>query len=218
MPEMSGLRIDIQRHGLAKAISARLYDRLERWFGLHIWSVQTRPLQTDYDLPEDHARRFTFKQLGIEEALIASRDPALDLTPEFLREAFARGDFCTGAYEGEHLVAYSWRTTKCAPVAGTLWLRLEKENCQYVYKTLVLPSHRGNRLKTSAGRVHDYEFVERGVTRNVSYIALSNLESLKSSFRDPDRRRLGYAGFLKCRGRYFPFRTAGVKPYISLHS
>ena len=213
---MRGLQDDIRRYGLTMAILARVFDRLEKRFGLVVWSVQTRPIVAHFDLPDGHARRFSFKQLTLDDALAASEDPDLDLSPDFVREAFARGDVCAGAYDGDHLVAYAWKTTECVPVAGSLWIRLEKDGCRYGYKSLVLPRYRGDRLGTSVGRVSDHVFVERGITRTVSVITLSNLASLRSSFRDPKRRRIGFAGFIERGNSYRTFRTPGVREYFSL--
>lgn len=50
-----------------------------------------------------------------EELLRAADDPELQLHPDFVRGALARGDFAFGAFEGDRLVGYTWRTFTAAP-------------------------------------------------------------------------------------------------------
>ena len=71
------------------------------------------------------------------------------------------------------------------------------------------------RLNASVGRFYDYHFVRKGVDWDVGYVSLLNLASMKSSFRDPNRVRVGYAGFLKFGNQVRTFRTRGVREYFS---
>jgi len=209
------LKDDIKSYGLARSLAARVARRLQRHLGLHLWLVHTRPLQAEFELPAEHAVRFTFKRLTLNDALAASTDEANGMTPEFVRDAFARGDVCVGTFEQGKLVASGWRTTSRAPVTKALWLSLHGERMRYGYKALVMPPYRGMRLGTSNARHSDHYFVSKGITTAIAYVDLHNLPSMKSALRDPQRVRLGYAGFLNVGSRYWTFRTAEVRKYLS---
>ena len=211
-------RENVKRFGLLRTGWAFLLRRVERYAGLHIWSVQTRPLSAEFHMPQEHAARFTFRRPSLDELLRASQNPELGLTPESIREACARGDICEGAFDGPNLVAYTWRTTTGAPVTKDLWLRLHAEGVRYGYKAFVLPQYRGMKLSSSNARCHDHLFVENGVTTDVGYIDLHNLASMKNAFRDPNRTLIGYAGYLQRGQRYWTFRTPGVRQYFSLET
>lgn len=207
---------DIGRHGLVPALMARVLRNLERHCGLHLWSVQTRPIYPKFEMPHEHAERFTFRRLDLDDALAAARDPALLLPEEFVRAALSRGDICVGAYDGDRLVAYTWRTLTCAPVTDTVQIRLLRKSTRYGYKALVLPAYRGMRLNHSVARFWDHNFLAMGVDHDVGYVALHNLASMRSTFRDPNRKRIGYAGFLQIGDRYWSFRTRGVRDYLAI--
>ena len=188
---------------------------MQQYLGMHVWVVQTRPLVQHFELPADHAARFEFKPLTLEDALIACEDETLGIATEFVHDAFARGDICQGAFEKGRLVAYCWRTTVRAPVTERLWLRIHAADTRYGYKSFVLPAYRGIRLSQSNARVYDHYFISKGIHTDVGYVDLHNLASLKNTYRDPDRKNVGYAGYLELGGRYHTWRTPGVRPYLS---
>lgn len=211
-------RDDISRYGLVRAVGARVFRRLQRHCGLHLWSVQTRPILETYDIPPEHAVQFSFRRLTLEDALAASENPELAMTAAFVRAAFHRGDICVGAYEGGELVAYTWRALVAAPVKDAVWLRLLGNSRRYGYKAMVLPRHRGNRLSVSVGRFWDRNFLDMGVTQDIGYVDLHNLASMKSTFRDPSRKRIGYAGFVQVGKRVRTFRTPAVQACLAFET
>jgi len=210
------LREDVRRFGLIPAVLAGIFRRLEQHCGLHLWSVQTRPIYPEFEMPHAHAERFTFRRLDLEDALVAARDPALLLREGAVRTAFARGDICVGAYDGDRLVAYTWRTLSQAPVTDTVRIRLLRKSMRYGYKSLVLPPYRGMRLSHSVARFWDHNFLAMGVDHDVGYVALHNLASMRSTFREPNRKRIGYAGYIQVGDRHWSFRTRGVRDYLAI--
>ena len=209
------LKIDeIERFGIIRVLIAAILLRLQRYFGIHIWTISSRRLSV-FDMTPEHARRFEFRLLTLEDALEASQNPALDLPSNFVRAAFERNDVCFGAFENENLVAYAWRSLTCAPVTNGLWIRVDSRDHRYGYKTLVLPEYRGMRLNTSLLRFSDAYFIERGIKKSIGYVDLHNLSSQAAHGRDSDRMRLGFAGFISIRGRYLTFRTKGVRDTMS---
>lgn len=167
-------------------------------------------------MPAEHATRFDFRRLSLEDALAAAQNPDLDMTTEFVRDAFARGDICVGAYDGNKLVAYTWRTLNCGPITDTLWLELLDRSHRYGYKGLVLSDYRGTRLNMSVARFWDRHFVAMGIQWTVTYVDLHNLASMRSTFRDDDRKRIGFAGYLHVGRRVWPFRSPGVRRIVAL--
>jgi len=207
-----------KRFGLVLSLQAAIFSRLARHLNLHVWSIQTRPLYADYVLPEKHANNFEFKRLTLDDAVLASNDPALGLSEDFVRTAFKRRDICVGAYHKESLVGYTWRSLSCAPITNGLWIRIDKQPQRYGYNALVREAFRGQRLSASITRFYDGHFVDAGIHSDVGYIALHNLPSLVSSYRNGDRTLRGYAGYWKVGNRYWTFRTKGARKYIELES
>jgi hypothetical protein len=144
-----------------------------------------------------------------EELLRAAGDPALDMSPDFVRSALARGDFAIGAFEGDRLVGYAWRTFAAAPDVDGLWVRVEPP-CHYLYKGFTLPSHRGRHIQVAIPLFSDRFFLEQGYTSEVGIVDIANFASINNGKR-LGRRKIGYAGYVKWFGRCFPFRTPGVR-------
>ncbi len=118
-------RDSFKRFGVVLVLISKVLSIFERYFGILIWSIQIRDTTETLPISPEHAARFEFRQLTLDETLQASQNPALDLTSDFIRAAFARGDICLGAYENQNLVAYAWRSLNSAPVANGLWFRVE---------------------------------------------------------------------------------------------
>jgi hypothetical protein len=209
-------RQDAERYGFLRAAACRVLRLMEHHWGAHLWSVHRRPIYPAFDMPAEHAARFAFRRLDLEDAVVAAQDPALALAEKFVRAAFARGDICMGAFEDGRLVAYVWRSVSHAPVTEGVRIRLLRSSTRYGYKSLVLPAYRGMRLNTSVARFWDHNFVAMGVDEDLGYVALHNLASIRSTLRDPNRNRIGYAGFVEMGKWFWSFRTGRVREYLSL--
>jgi hypothetical protein len=143
------------------------------------------------------------------ELLKAAEDPGLDIHPDFVRAALARGDMAFGAFEGDRLVGYTWRTFTAAPDLDGLWARVNRPY-QYSYKGFTRPSHRGKRIHVAITYFADAYLLERGYTAEVGFVGITNFSSLAVA-KFLGRRRIGYAGYLKWFGRRIPFATPAVK-------
>jgi len=204
----------VKRFGFWQASLASLLRNLTIHLNIHFWSIQTRIPELDYIPPQEHSRDFVFRSLTANEVLVAAHNPDLGLTQSFVKNAFSRGDICTGALLGETLVAYSWKTFSHAPLTKGLWIRIDQQPQFYGYKAFVLPEYRGRRLSTSVARANDTDLVRAGAQWGVSYIALSNLESRAVNLKTDSRVFRGYAGYWKIGSHYLCFRTKGAKPFI----
>ncbi len=95
------------------------------------------------------------------------------------------------------------------------WNRVDAFPQRYGYKNLVLPEYRGMRLNSSLRRYSDAYFVEQGIQRSIAYMDVHNLSSFAAHVSDPDRRHIGYAGYVSWGKRYWTFRTEQVRKALS---
>lgn len=202
------IRADIERFGLMRALRARFMRRLQKRFGVHVCRVKTRPLAhapPDPNLPSG----MRLSVLDKDDLLSACEDTALSLSREFVEAALERGDVSFGAFDGDRVVAYLWRTLTSAPHTDGLWVRVD-EPYRYGYKALVLPEYRGRRLDAALSFFSDAYFLARGYTQDIGFVDTHNLASVAAE-KCKGNVVIGYAGYVRWFGRCFPFRTPGVK-------
>jgi len=198
----------VERWGLRRTLLIRLASGLRSCAGVHVYRVNVRPLEKR--LPEEYLREGISVRVATPEVLLeASEDPELELSAEFVRGALARGDVAFGAFEGEHLVAYLWRTFTAAPDDAGLWTRVGPPYV-YAYKAFTRVSHRGKRIHAAITFLADAYLLDRGFAFEVGYTETTNY----SAIRVADllgRRKIGYAGYVKWFGRIVAFRTPAVR-------
>ena len=197
---------DIRRWGLARSLFQRLMAANESW--LNISYAMERDLRKSTSPPTVDPR-FSFRLLTQEELALACEDPRIEISAEFLRAALDRGDLCIGAFDGERLVAYTWRSFKETSHADDLFLSFEKPH-RYGYKAFTLPEYRGLRLQECITPVSDQFCIDRGYTHGISFIQTHNYASLTMSLR-VGSVPVGLLGYLRIFGRVFTFRSAGAR-------
>jgi hypothetical protein len=207
--DLQSLYTDASRTGWTLALLARVTARLEKTLGLWIYRVNIRQLRE----PAPHHDRLpegitTVRALTEADLLEGTKDDDLDLDPAFIRSALERGDRSWGAFEGDKLVGYTWRSPSTAPFRDDLWIRIGHP-LHYVYKSYTRTTHRGKGIHIAITRVADRHMLETGRPSEVGFIDISNIQSLRAA-RSLGRRKVGWAGYLKAFGRCFTFRTAGV--------
>jgi hypothetical protein len=205
---LDNLLADVRRWGWMRSLCIRVTIRLQRYTGLHIYRVGVRTLVRHppaYELPSG----ITLRVAQPEELMKAADDPQLDLTPDFIRGALARGDVAFGAFDGECLIGYSWRTFTAFPHSDGVWARVDRPYF-FGYKAFTRPSFRGKRIHAAVALFSDSYLLERGYLAEVGLIDIANFASLRLA-RYLHRRRIGYAGYVKWFGRVLPFRTPAVK-------
>jgi GNAT superfamily N-acetyltransferase len=135
--------------------------------------------------------------------------PELDLKAANVRAAFERGDLCDGAFEGGQLVGYCWFAFSPAPHLDGVWVDFHKKGV-WMYKSLVLPSHRGRGIAPALYRYTDRMCTDRGRSFSISCIESHNLSSI-AAIRRTGYTPAGYAGYL-CRGAtVLPCSSTGVR-------
>jgi len=206
--KLENLRAEIKRWGWMRVLFKHLMCYLRKYAGLHIYRVNKRPLGRHPGTP-DLPNGITLAIAPPEKLLAAASDPELHMEPSFVRAALARGDFAFGAFDGDHLIAYVWRTFTAAPHEEVLWVRVDRP-CHYAYNAFTLPSYRGKRIHVALSLQCDKYFMERGYTAEVGFSEISNYPSIAAA-EFLGRRRVGFAGYVKIAGRRVPFRTLGLK-------
>jgi hypothetical protein len=207
--DLHALLVDASRAGWLPALLARVTARLQKSLGLWIYRVNIRQLGE----PAAHPARLpegitSVRALTEADLLEGANDDDLELEPAFVRSALARGDLSWGAFEGDKLVGYTWRSPALAPFRGDLWIRIGYP-LHYVYKSYTRTTHRGKGIHIAITRVADQHMLEMGRPAEVGFIDISNLQSLRAA-RSLGRRKVGWAGYLKIFRRCYTFRTPGV--------
>jgi hypothetical protein len=206
--KFENLQADARRWGWKRSLFIRVISMLRRYAGLHIYRTNVRPLVAQSPEP-CLPSGITVRSAAPEELLKAAGDPELDLGLDFVRDALFRGDMAFGAFEGDRLVGYTWRTFTAAPDRDGLWARV-RHPYQYSYKAYTRPSHRRKRIHVAITFLADAYLLGRGYSFEVGYVEISNFASIGvATFLG--RRKIGYAGYVKWFGRRIPFRTPAVK-------
>ena len=206
--KFENLRADAIRWGWSRSFLIRVVSALRRYAGLHIYRINVRPLAARSSEPHLPSG-MTVGIVPPQELFKAARDPDLDMDPDFVRDALARGDMAFGAFERGRLVGYTWRTFTAAPDRDGLWARVSHP-CQYSYKGFTGRSHRRKRIHVAITAFADTYLLWRGYAFEVGYLEIDNFASIGlADFMG--RRKIGYAGYLRWFGRSIPFRTPAVK-------
>lgn len=206
--KIDNLRADASRWGWTRSLWNRVMPRILSYAGLQIYQIHVRPLTGRSPEPGPPGG-ITLRVLQLEELLRAAADPELDLHADFVRGALARGDMAFGAFDGDHLVGYTWRTFTAAPAFDGLWISVDRPY-QYSYKGFTRRSHRGRHLHAAITFLADGHLHARGYTVEVGITDISNYAGLGLA-RFMGRRRIGYVGCLKWFGIRSVFRTTAVK-------
>lgn len=141
-----------------------------------------------------------------------ARDPANELSPEFIDEATARGDQCYAICDGDRLAAYGWYAFGATPIGLPGVLLRYSAGYVYMYKGFTHTDYRGQRLHAVGMTRALQHYLSKGFKGIVSYVESINFDSLKSCFR------MGYSVFgtvyvVKAFGRYLSFSTPGCSKY-----
>ena len=149
---------------------------------------------------------------GLEVRMLWERDVGplcrraeLDLTSEKVTAAFARGDLCAGAYESGELVGYCWFAFAPVPHLDGVWVDFHQRGV-WMYKSLVLPSHRGRGIAPALYRFADGLCIERGRSFSIICVESHNRPSI-AAIRRAGYDRAGFGGYLS--------RGSAVWPYLS---
>lgn len=190
------------------AMLAKLARRLLGQFTLEVCRVVTRPL---YPEPQAHGtpQHIRFALMSEADLLPHCADPDLELPERHVRCAFARGDLCVGAMDGETLCGYQWLAFRPTPHVNGIWVQFD-QRARYSYKKFVRAGYRGQRIAAGLSSHADALCVQRGRTSTVGFINVRNNASWRASAR-LGSRTAGYAAYVRISGRFIAFRSPGAK-------
>lgn len=211
--KLENFRARRRNWGIRRALHWELMHALDRYVGLKVHYVAVgadllAPAESERpDVPPEYVTRM----VGFDELRrYSDHVPGLDL--EFLQQASARGDECTGNFLGDELVGYAFTTRARARVSEQLDVVIPP-GFRYGYKAWTHEDHRRRSLSKMRGHFHfttvPCPYEERGIW----YVETHNYASLLHSYVRPRRRamRMGFCGWLTLFGRQIPFNTRTAK-------
>lgn len=128
------------------------------------------------------------------ELLSLCQDEGLDLRVRAVQTAYARGDLCVASFEGDYIVGYCWLAFAPCPHLDGVWVQFGRE-VGWIYKSLVLPSHRGRGIAAALYRFADATYLERGRMHSVICVESHNRPSIRAALR-AGYESGGYGGYL----------------------
>lgn len=198
----------IRRHG----IGAALYEGAVRTLGAVADFKILRGVAVVHPEPAFLQCPYEARLIGGRELREFARDPANEMSREFLDEALARGDQCYGIVDHGRLAAYGWYAFGPTPIGIPRVMLHFRRGYVYMYKGFTHKDYRGQRLHAIGMTRALAHYLGSGHKGIVSYVESTNFDSLKSCFR------MGYAVFgtitlVKLPGGWRGFSTPGCARY-----
>jgi hypothetical protein len=192
---------------MAAMLNRLLSQAAWRW-DLHVVCVMARDIETP-GAPGPQPDGLLLRQVGLEDLLPHCGDAAMDLREGWVRAAFARGDECVAAFDGDTLVAYVWTSFTRAPDVNGVWVAVPAQ-AVYRYKALVRSAYRGRGLAPRLYHVRDAAYRARGLDRIVGFIALQN-EASRAAAVKSGSHLVGYAVYRARRRGFFAWHSPAVR-------
>jgi hypothetical protein len=164
-----------QRWGYAAAAQSRLIQYLDRFAGLHLFGIYTRPIRESYAataVPPGVALRL-FGKDDAHALLAHARRPELVLTESFVQQALGQGDICTAVLVNDEIVSFDWSAFTPTHVRDGVNV-YPGPRYRYGYFAYTLPEFRGRHLPRLTLPMRDRYCIDRGYTRSISYISIDN--------------------------------------------
>jgi ribosomal protein S18 acetylase RimI-like enzyme len=180
---------------------------LRRRLGIHFYYVLVRPLGAKPRLGATPPG-LECRVLEAQDLLAYCADPGLDLREQAVRAALAAGDVCVGALEQGRLAGYVWYSFASAAHVDGVRVQIGPR-LRYAYKVHVRPGCRGRGIARALLARGAGLCPQRGRDLGLCFVAPDNAPSLRA-FAAAGWRRAGYAGYVKWRGRFRAFASAGA--------
>lgn len=185
----------------------RVLERLERHAGLHLYRVFTRRLGEGSGIERQPG--IDYRVLSEADLVPLCRDAELDLAPDKVRSALARGELCVAAFDHDQLVGYAWFAFASAPHVAGVWVDFDPR-AVYTYKSFVRPAYRGRRIAAALYVFADAICMRRGRSLAIICVAPHNRASIAAAERC-GFRATGYTAYLHWRRRLASLRSAGLE-------
>ncbi len=198
----------VERWGWRRVVLAALYQRMLRLTGLHLFVINSRPLDVAMPMPELPANHQVRRLQPVDDDP-AVANPALGLNAEFLQQARARGDICIGYFDQGELVSYFWCGFNRVPADPGIAVKVPPRY-SYAYKAMTLASHRGRHLQQILTAANDKLLCQEGYTHNIEYIDVANFPQRRASARYGNRT-IGLAAYIERDQGHWIVHSPGVK-------
>ena len=175
---------------------------------MHLYLVRVRTIPNAQDYPEIDPK-LALRRIPAEVAERYCDDPDLALSKEFVTAANSRGDLFFGAFDGDLLVSYIWRSLSSAPDADGVWIRVHKPY-NYSYNSYTRPGYRGQRISPVVHLFSDNAVYALGYRYRIGFVEITNFASIEMG-KYMGSKKIGYAGYVICFGNLIPFRSSAVK-------
>jgi hypothetical protein len=211
MPNIAYYRELRRQHGLGRALFAAAYRVVNHAVDVAIWNgvVLTMDTVDEKFLEESEKKNGRFFEPAELESF--AKDPENELTAEFMRSAFARGDRCFGFVVDGALASYGWYSTKQTEAGEGLVLHFDPSYV-YMYKGFTHPKFRGQRLHAIGMAAALAAYANEGAKGLISYVDSTNFSSLKSCYR-MGYKTFGRVGILKTKRGYVTRASSGCGAY-----
>lgn len=187
-------------------MSFGIVGRLARRAGLRVFRIFARTLEQE---PLERAD-VECRVLDRGEVLSLCHEASLSLDPAKVTAAYARGDFCAGAFDSGRLVGYCWFALASAPHLDRAWIEFARD-VVYIYKSYVRPEFRGRGIAAALYCFADRRFLARGRRSALLCVETHNRASIAAAARcgfDPT----GYAAYIGGR-RLFAWSSRATAAY-----
>lgn len=144
--------------------------------------------------PLERAKGIDFSLLRETDVMALCSDHSLDLRHDSVAAAYARGDVCVGALEGEAVAGYCWLALAPVPHLDGVWVKFA-QSVGWTYKSLVRPTHRGRGIAPALYRFAGAAYLERGRTCAVICVESHNRPSIRAALR-AGYESGGYGGYV----------------------
>lgn len=205
---LSWIVAQVRHWGLLRALYAWLMINLQG--RLTLCTVMVRPGQRNPQYPPLSEGREA-RIASVEELTAAARDPANDMSAEWLKGAIRRGEICAAVFEGKKLLSYTWRAFGPTPHEHGLEVQFDP---RYVYGfyAYTRPEHRRQGLQHAADFASENHLFDMGYTEGIGFVETHNYPSMISQ-QKRGAYRVGYAGYLYLLGRVYTFQSPGAKQH-----
>lgn len=179
--------------GLLFALAYKLVNRFTRLYILRAAVIGFPEVHTAH-LGQLKDYRYGFFSAGQMRPF--TRDPANDLTDDFLDYATSKDDKCFAIFEGGVLVNYCWNSLQPTLIDADLQIEFDPSH-YYRYKEYTRPSHRGRRL-SSFNSAESLNLLAKSTKKGFAgYVEADNYVSWRSLRRKNHR----FVGFIVALGR-----------------
>jgi hypothetical protein len=197
----------IKKWGFSRFFYTYLMLLLNRYIGLRLSVIRAKKVANS-SLKGFESDGLSFRSLTIEDFQNEKWNLELDINLDFVKKAFARGDQCVGALQGEKLVGYVWRTTQQVQVENSVYMSFGNQ-LYYRFKGFIHPDFRGKNIFNQIKHLAESESVGKQRLYSFGVIETHNYPSLIASKKSGDQT-LGYSGYIQNRLFFLSWGSKGA--------